>query len=114
MNPLTKESFCGKSGRNVQTHVRWKCHGVTAVMRSPGRSLLNLSMAYHCYGNSKERFSIHQQLSGYCPVHRWRSLGSSACHQAQIFSGWLQVLTIAWAMDRHEGVGIADAAFKCL
>ena len=44
---------------SMEPHVRWKSHGVTAAMRSPGRSWLNSSMAYHVYGNSKEKWLWH-------------------------------------------------------
>ena len=48
----------------VEPHVRWKSHGVTAAMRSPGQSLLNSSMAYHVYGNSKEKWLWHLPCVG--------------------------------------------------
>ena len=61
----------------VEPHVRWKSHGVTAAMRSPGRNLLNLSMAYHVYGNSKEKMALAPTWRGGTGIGTTTSLWSS-------------------------------------
>ncbi len=53
-----RRNFTVRPNQMMKPRVRWKSHGDTAAMRSPGRSLLNLSMAYHCCGNSKEKMTL--------------------------------------------------------